>query len=205
MTRNSPRKWDKFTAIPRGGRGRKELQNQITSRYMMLRRLQWQAPDEYVLQVKRIRIEDDVFGAMLDYRSAVGDEQRQKARAAMTEKVRDLDENLRQIDQLHLDKKQARLAALKRQSENLKRQMDALEGEINGLRGRMAEADSAEREASVNQRAEAYLKMQGFGGPRPALRPRGQGGSGGAGGAANPSAEPNGGGPAKGRRDTNDQ
>lgn len=152
MSSLSPRKWGSLDDLD-DKPWKQHLRAGIAARYRDLQRLKADDPAAYDLAVARIKIEDDIFGTMIDFRQASKDPQKQQGcRTQMRQLVRNFKENLQKDREHRLAQSKQRLAALQQ--------------EITKLEQEIAKSDLSED--AVNQSAERMLTAKrGFGGGRP--------------------------------------
>ena len=84
-----------FQKLPQGTR--QKLKSDLTNRYAALKRLKEQDRDLFEVERERITIEDGVFDALAQFRTAKSDDKKQQAREALRQRVAELADN-RQAD-----------------------------------------------------------------------------------------------------------
>jgi hypothetical protein len=136
MRQHSPLKWERWEQFDRmypgparGGWDRGEmkqrLQDGIRAQYAQLKRIESIDSDEYKLEVRRVELEDKIFGAAVDFKRGAGDDAKQSlARGQMKQHVRDF---LSLRDELQKHRLERRKAELGRQSEQIEKQLAFLE------------------------------------------------------------------------------
>jgi hypothetical protein len=131
MRQHSPLKWERWEQFnhkyPAGyGRGdlKQRLEDGIRGQYAELKKVKGVDPVEYELDVRRVEIEDKIFGANADYRRGTDDVEKQsRARTQMQQHVRDM---LALRDELKKHRLERRKAELAHQSEQIDKQLAAL-------------------------------------------------------------------------------
>src|SRR5205085_7042274 len=102
----------------------------IIDRYVELKKLEREDNDAYRLEVKRIRIEDGMFAAMADYRTAMSQEQKDKAKQQMRQRAAEFIDNRQAERRLRLDRLEAQAKLLRTE---IKKVDDEKETQVTAL------------------------------------------------------------------------
>lgn len=142
MRQHSPLKWERWDQFDRayssrgaGGPGasrraemRQKLEEGIRDQYAQLKKIESADADEYQLMVRRVELEDKVFGAQAEFRRGAGDAAKQAlATQQIKQHVRAL---LALQDEVKLHRLEHRKAELARQSDQVDKQLAVINERI---------------------------------------------------------------------------
>lgn len=161
----SPRRFEAFNKLSQDRQG--PLWNIIWRRFRTLEFIKASDPQMYDLRVKRVKLEDEVFGLTRDLRNAPGEKEaeiRQKLREKIGELV-DLgaDEHQAKIDrwQKMIDEEKRTMLAEKQDRENIiRKHMKAAERESGNLGDETATTQESGENAATQSSADAPAGQQ---------------------------------------------
>jgi hypothetical protein len=159
MEKHSKRKWEVFQKL--NPENKRVVWGQLLNRYSELKKVA--NPELYELEVKRVEIEDELFGALSDLKHATS--------AGDKEKIRGEELRPAVVDLIHnrMAERQVRLS-------NLKNQVERLEKEVENDKALNANGRKFESVVTARAKQLEQKELEGAGpDPRPLRRNRGLG------------------------------
>ena len=124
MRQHSPQKWERWEQFNRqypgpGGRGdmKQRLEDGIRGQYAQLKKIESADAEEYKLNVRRVEIEDKIFGTVADFKHAVVVEDVSKQSMARTQMKQHVRDYLALRDELQKHRLERQLKALAKKPE----------------------------------------------------------------------------------------
>jgi hypothetical protein len=159
MEANSPRMWDVYKQLPE--KFRQGAMENIARRFDSLKQLQKRDPELYAIELKRVKVEDEIFGAVGEIRRARHAEEPE--RDQLEQRLR---EKVEELWAVRMEDRALQLPRIERQLEGLK-----MDDTVKALREER-DADAGNKDKWVNGYIEFLKRMHGRRGrpPEPADR-----------------------------------